>query len=222
MSFDAQRLIQVGGKEWKRDRRHRIYIENIASWYGLKWETASRTGALISATLDGEPVDLSVARDLLVRLKGIKIWYDLAKHEFQWRDAPDIRRIAERVVSALEKALPSEQVLDPSRVYDYGGSFHVEASRELDLARGSGDPGAMARARAKLALVKPRPTSLMMAAKKPEASRRRSVRRPPLLELVPHPVQGFPRDVGDGDGDDVFAVPEKARRAREVGRRFEL
>lgn len=166
MSFDAQRLLQVGGKEWKRDRRHRIYIENIASWYGLKWETDSKTGALVSATLDDAPIDIMTARDLLARLKGIKIWFDLSKHEFQWRDAPDIRRIAERVVSALEKALPSEQVLDPMRVYDYGGAYHVEASRELESARLSGDPDALTRARAKLALVKPRPNTLMTRGKR--------------------------------------------------------
>lgn len=166
MSFDAQRLLQVGGVEWKRDRRHRIYIENIASWYGLKWETEPKTGALVTATLDGIPIDTASARELLARLKGIKIWYDLGKHEFQWRDAPDIKRIAERVVHAIERALPADQVPDPSRVYDYGGAYHIEASRELESASKSGDQDALRMARAKLALVRPRPTTLMTRGKR--------------------------------------------------------
>jgi hypothetical protein len=161
MAFDAQQLLLVGGKEWKRDHRHRIYIENIASLYGLKWEADPRSGRLINATLDGSPIDTADARELLARLKGVKIWYDLGKREFQWRDAPDIKKIAERVVLAIEKALPSDQTVDPRRVHDYGSTYHVDASREFDEARANGDQQALECARAKLALVKPRPNVLM-------------------------------------------------------------
>lgn len=170
MAFDAQQLLLVGGKEWKRDHRHRIYIENIATLYGLKWEADPKSGRLLKATLDGSPIDTADARELLARLKGVKIWYDLGKREFQWRDAPDIRKIAERVVLAIERALPPEQTVDPNRIYEYGSAYHVEASRELDEARASGDHEALKAARDKLALVKPRPNVLIGKRKRGRSS----------------------------------------------------
>jgi hypothetical protein len=160
MASDVERLLQAGGREWKRDRRHRVYFENIAPLYGLEYDTDPQTGRLVSAKLDGAPMSTSDARVLLARLRGVKIWYDLRKKEFQWKTLPGIEKIVEKVIHAIGDALPAERAPDASRIHDYGGPFHIEASQELDAALARRDAAAMSAATAKLALVKPRPSQL--------------------------------------------------------------
>lgn len=160
MASDVERLVQVGGREWKRDRRHRVYFEKIAPLYGLEYETDPQTGRLVSARLDGSPMSTSDARVLLARLRCVKIWYDLRRKQFQWKTVPGVEKIVEKVIRAIGDALPEEHAPDASRIHDYGGRFHIEASQELNAALASRDSNAMSVATAKLALVKPRPSQL--------------------------------------------------------------
>jgi hypothetical protein len=161
MTFDLLRLIEVGGKEWKRDSRHRIYFDDIAFWYGLQCKTDPHTGRVVSATLDGLNIETTEARELLIRLKAVRVWYDVGKQTFTWPDVPDITRVAEKIVAAIMKALPPEQAPDPSRVHEYGSTFHVDASVALDAALKRKDPDAVSQARSRLALIKPRPSPLV-------------------------------------------------------------
>jgi len=165
MMLDAQRLVAAGGKEWKRDSRHRVYFENVSQLYGLRYEVDPRSGDITTATLDGVVIGVEEARDLLSRLKDVKIWYDLGRHRFQWRDSPEIKRIAEKVVQAIQLALPPDEAPDPTRIHEYGSAFHVQASQELDAAFKRGDTAAKAQAQAKLTLVKPRPSALTIRKK---------------------------------------------------------
>lgn len=77
---DKQRLLEVGN-EWQRGTMYRIYINDLARWYGLQY-TTYKTGNVSSAKLDGEPISNGKASDLLRDLYWAKLWLDVKDDKF--------------------------------------------------------------------------------------------------------------------------------------------
>ncbi len=80
--MDTAKLIQIGGREWIKDGKHRVYFNDdvMCDLYGLK-TSHYNTGNVSSASLNGEPISNSRARKILSTLVG-KLWYDLADGQF--------------------------------------------------------------------------------------------------------------------------------------------
>lgn len=76
-------LTAVGGKEWKRDDKHRVYFNDLASLFGLK-TSHYNTGNISSASLDGQPISNGRAREIAGALSGSKVWYDLGDQQFHY------------------------------------------------------------------------------------------------------------------------------------------
>jgi len=73
--MDINKIKQIG-KEWIKEDMHRIYINNLDQIYGLE-TTSYKTGNISSATLNGEKISNSRARQLSTDLSCAKIWYDV-------------------------------------------------------------------------------------------------------------------------------------------------
>lgn len=79
--MEIEKLIQIGGSEWKKDDKHRIYFNDLPGLYGLEFSTY-KTGNISSATLDGHSVSNSQARKILGSMGGSKLWYDVEDGQF--------------------------------------------------------------------------------------------------------------------------------------------
>lgn len=65
-TYTAEQIIRIGGSEWRKGGKHRVYI-NTAVWKKLIGLETSHynSGNIASATLDGERISNSHARDIL-------------------------------------------------------------------------------------------------------------------------------------------------------------
>ncbi len=76
------------GKEWIKEDMHRIYINNLETIYGLQ-TTSYKTGNISSATLNGEKISNSRARQLSCDLSCAKIYYDVKTGKFETQHIND-------------------------------------------------------------------------------------------------------------------------------------
>lgn len=79
--MNIKTLIAIGGNEWIRSEKHRIYFNQIAEIYGLKC-SYYKTGNMSKATLNGEHISNSKARKLLSTIESGKVWFDVKTGEF--------------------------------------------------------------------------------------------------------------------------------------------
>jgi len=82
--FEA-RLIASGGKLWERGEHRRLYFNDLMGLYGLEVDRYN-TGNISHATLDGEQISNSSARQIADMLGWGKFWYDLNTGKFASRD----------------------------------------------------------------------------------------------------------------------------------------
>ena len=90
------------GKEWIKEDMHRIYINNLEKIYGLE-TTSYKTGNISSATLNGEKISNSRARQLSCDLSCAKIYYDVktGKIEAQHINDPLKSTIIEKITALV-------------------------------------------------------------------------------------------------------------------------
>lgn len=79
-----EQLIAVGGAEWKKADKHRIYFNNLDAWVGLDCAYYN-TGNISSARLNGDSISNSQARRIMSRLSDMKIWWDVATAKFWFK-----------------------------------------------------------------------------------------------------------------------------------------
>jgi hypothetical protein len=82
-------MILAGGKEWTSGAKHRIYFNDLHTWYGLTGETYN-TGNISYAELDGEKISNSRARKIISELSLCKVWYDFDDSKYHASGFRDI------------------------------------------------------------------------------------------------------------------------------------
>src|SRR5690606_14036559 len=92
------RLIQAGGRRWMKAGHNRIYFNNLAELYGLRYGTYN-TGNICWAELDGERISNNSARQILFALSSAKVWYDCTTGRFEAKGLTE--KAHERIMAAL-------------------------------------------------------------------------------------------------------------------------
>ena len=92
------RLIQAGGRRWTKGEFNRIYFNNLAELYGLRYGTYN-TGNISWAELDGERISNNSARLILSGLSSAKVWYDCTTGRFEAKGLTE--KAHERITKAL-------------------------------------------------------------------------------------------------------------------------
>ena len=105
MENRAEAIKAIGGQDWEKYGKHRIYINDLPRWIGLEC-TYYNTGNISSATLDGERISNSQARRYMHTLDG-KIWYDYADDQLHSRGIAD--DMAHEIFRAINKAIGQQK-----------------------------------------------------------------------------------------------------------------
>lgn len=91
--FALETMTAIGGKEWIRGDKHRVYLNNWAALAGL--ETSHyNTGNISSASYQGERISNSQAYKLLESID--KVWFDTATGKLHCRYGWGSARVASR------------------------------------------------------------------------------------------------------------------------------
>lgn len=100
----VQKLIAVGGNEWTKADKHRIYFNDLPQWYGLECRYYN-SGNIMSARLDGSEISNSDARRIMANMPE-KLWYDVTTAKFMVSFSTNTgKQIGNEIVAAiLEKA----------------------------------------------------------------------------------------------------------------------
>jgi hypothetical protein len=87
--YTAEQLIAAGGSRWQKTGLgrvyDRVYFNSLADRYGLKCSYYN-SGNVSFATLNGEKISNSAAREVLADLAHGKFWYDLTTGQWQSRN----------------------------------------------------------------------------------------------------------------------------------------
>ncbi|MCB2216955.1 MAG: hypothetical protein KQH59_12875 [Desulfobulbaceae bacterium] len=106
--MNLKALQHAGGREWFYYHQYRVYFNRLKQRYGLAFEYAA-TGGIARATLNGQPISVSEARELSACLDTMKIWFDLRDRSFHHKlgDQPDCRKvaIAEAIISGIKEEI---------------------------------------------------------------------------------------------------------------------
>ena len=95
--MNAQKLISIGGNEWRGGPHHRIYFNDLPKLLGLRYETYG-TGNIKSATLNGKGLSNSKAAKIISSTYGVKVWWDCNAEEFKFSGNSDTaEQIIERI-----------------------------------------------------------------------------------------------------------------------------
>lgn len=86
------------GNRWEKYGKRRIYFNGLATLYGLEADYYN-SGNVKYATLDGERVSNSYARDVLYRLGYAKLWYDIDVQD--WGTQSLDQEIMDKLISRL-------------------------------------------------------------------------------------------------------------------------
>jgi hypothetical protein len=82
-NMTEEKLTAIGGVKWEKYEKKRIYFNDLEEWFGLECSRYN-TGNISSATLDGEKISNSRAKEISSSLGWAKLWYDLTSDEFNW------------------------------------------------------------------------------------------------------------------------------------------
>lgn len=74
---------ELNGKEWKKGDLHRVYIngKTLCNLYGLEW-TEYKTGNVSSASLDGNHISNSQAKELIYEFENANFYYDVKLNRY--------------------------------------------------------------------------------------------------------------------------------------------
>jgi len=74
--MDTNKLTQIGS-DWQKNGMHRIYINDLYRFANLTMKFYA-SGNISSATLDGETISNSAAKQIAAKIDSLSIWYDYA------------------------------------------------------------------------------------------------------------------------------------------------
>ncbi len=77
----AEILVKIGGKEWTKNGMRRVYMNGLATWFGLE-TSRYNTGNVASATLDGQEISNTQAKRIGDHLLDAKFYYDVNGKNF--------------------------------------------------------------------------------------------------------------------------------------------
>lgn len=83
-SINIDTLKSIGGQEWTRDDKRRVYFNNLAELFGLD-AAFYNTGNVSSASLHGEDISNTRAREIISALRMSKVWWDAADSQFHYK-----------------------------------------------------------------------------------------------------------------------------------------
>lgn len=87
------------GSEWQKGNLHRIYFNNLATWYGLEVEHYN-SGNISAAWIDGEAISNSRAKHLDTTLRFGKVYYDVNAAKFCAQNLE--QPMANKIVAAIK------------------------------------------------------------------------------------------------------------------------
>jgi hypothetical protein len=80
--YTAEQLVNVGGSLWEKGAMRRVYFNDLIELFGLN-VSRYNSGNISSASLNGEGISNSRAREIISSLSTGKFYYDLNSNEFQ-------------------------------------------------------------------------------------------------------------------------------------------
>lgn len=113
MTYTADQIIAIGGSEWRKDDKHRVYLNDWAEWVGLD-VGYYKSGNISGATLRDERISNAEAGRLLDAV--YKVYFDAAdgKVHIQWGqgDPRSMTRedLAAAIFAGIRKAVAGLEV----------------------------------------------------------------------------------------------------------------
>jgi len=92
-------LKAIGGSEWEKYGKRRVYFNNSAKWYGLK-VTRNLGGGIGAASLDGEKISKSNASRIIALIG--TVYYDFQDQSFH---TTGDKEYGERIINAIKSQL---------------------------------------------------------------------------------------------------------------------
>lgn len=106
---ELEALEQIGSR-WQKGNMDRIYVNDLADWYGLRYSTYN-TGNISSATLNGEKVSNSQARRIADDLNFIKLWYDVPTGQWMTKTLVTVNNVesyTRPIIAAIQARVAEE------------------------------------------------------------------------------------------------------------------
>lgn len=93
IAYTVENMIAIGGSEWERHGKHRVYLNNWAELAGLEVD-CYKSGNIRSAAYRGESISNSQAYKILGSID--KVWFDAADGQLYCRYGWSESRVADR------------------------------------------------------------------------------------------------------------------------------
>jgi hypothetical protein len=98
--MDTNKLTEIG-KPWQKNEMKRIYINGLEELYGLRIQRYN-SGNVSSATLDGDPISNTAAKQIIEKISHITIWYDYADDDLHVKyDYDKYPQTARKIMDAI-------------------------------------------------------------------------------------------------------------------------
>lgn len=88
------------GSEWFKAGAKRAYFNNLEELYGLSI-VESDAGRIVSATLDGEPIEVKQAILLRCKFSVGSVWFDFEKATFHYENLDKV--LATHIIEEIRK-----------------------------------------------------------------------------------------------------------------------
>lgn len=133
-ALTASIALALGAKAWRSDEESapRFYFNNLQSLYGLKCQYFN-TGNICSATLDGEKISNSAARQIASELYVAKVWLDAADGLVHFKNIA--RSMARAIGTELRDRAVAATKAAPSKKFDSQTNRRAWAIRREAAAR---------------------------------------------------------------------------------------
>lgn len=97
----VEKMKAIGGREWKSDGHHKIYFNSgiLAKIVGLDYSHYINTGKIYSASLNGKPIQINQANEILRSFKSFS--YNVNDNHFSVESC----EICETAVNAIRALL---------------------------------------------------------------------------------------------------------------------
>ena len=82
--MNVETLKKIGGSEWIKEDKHRVYFNDLAEFFGLSCSRYN-TGNISGATLNGEKISNSRASEISAALGMSKVWVDVKDGQFHYK-----------------------------------------------------------------------------------------------------------------------------------------
>jgi len=91
--MNVEALKAVGGNEWIKGDKHRVYFTQV------------RLIELVKAQLAGETLSNTRANHVVSLSMAVKVWFDVPTGQFQWTSTHqewEARPVADRIISSIK------------------------------------------------------------------------------------------------------------------------